>query len=424
MQQQDLIYDWNAVDGTVDYGSMPAVELDDETLRDGLQCPSVTDPSIADKIRILNLMCELGIHTADIGLPGAGPRAETDVRALAQEIARNSLPIAANCAARTVRADIEPIARVTQETGVPIEACTFIGSSPIRQYAEDWTLDRMLKATEDAVRFAVAEGLSVMYVTEDTTRARPETLKRLYTLAIECGARRICLADTVGHATPEGVRQLVRFVQEEIVAPTGKDVGLDWHGHRDRGLGIANTLAAIEAGVGRVHGTALGIGERVGNTEMDLLLVNLKLLGMHDRDLSRLPEYCRVVSEATGVPIPASYPCFGEDAFRTGTGVHAAAIVKAKMKGDDWLVDRVYSGIPASMFGLSQRIDISHVSGMSNVKHWLAEHGYDAADDGLCQHVFGLAKRTSRVLTNEEIHAACAEYHGSGGDPIGARAAR
>ncbi|CAN5625728.1 isopropylmalate synthase [soil metagenome] len=410
MQQQDLIYDWNTANDAVDYRRLKPVELDDETLRDGLQCPSVTDPPIDAKIRILNLMCEIGIHTADIGLPGAGPRAEADVRALAQEIARNRLPIAANCAARTVRADIEPIARVTQETGVPIEACTFIGSSPIRQYAEDWTLQRMLDATEDAVRFAVGEGLSVMYVTEDTTRARPETLKALYTLAIECGAQRICLADTVGHATPDGVRQLVSFIRNDVIAPTGRDISVDWHGHRDRGLGIANTLAAIESGVDRVHGTALGIGERVGNTEMDLLLVNLKLLGMHDRDLSRLPEYCRVVSEATGVPIPPSYPCFGEDAFRTGTGVHAAAIVKAKMKGDDWLVDRVYSGIPAALFGLKQRIDISHVSGMSNVKHWLAEHGYDADDDGLCQCVFGLAKRTNRVLTEAEIRACCAEY--------------
>jgi isopropylmalate/homocitrate/citramalate synthase len=413
MSQQELIHDWNTAGDAVDYTKLPAVELDDETLRDGLQCPSVTDPPIADKVRILNLMCELGIHTADIGLPGAGPRAEADVLALAQEIARNRLPIAANCAARTVRADIEPIARVSQATGVPIEACTFIGSSPIRQYAEDWTLDRMLKATEDAVRFATGEGLQVMYVTEDTTRARPDTLKALYTLAIECGARRICLADTVGHATPAGVRQLVRFIRSEVIAPTGQDIRVDWHGHRDRGLGLANTLAAIEEGVDRVHGTALGIGERVGNTEMDLLLVNLKVLGMHDADLSRLPDYVQAVSKATGVPIAASYPCFGEDAFRTGTGVHAAAIIKAKLKGDDWLVDRVYSGIPAAMFGLHQRIDISHVSGMSNVKFWLAEHGYDAGDEGLAQHVFGLAKQTSRVLTDEEIRTACAEYAAS-----------
>jgi isopropylmalate/homocitrate/citramalate synthase len=413
MQQQDLIHDWNAADDAVDYRRLAPVELDDETLRDGLQCPSVTDPRISEKIEILNLMAELGIHTADIGLPGAGPRAVADVRALAREIADNRLPIRANCAARTVRADIEPIARISQETGVPIEACTFIGSSPIRQYAEDWTLDRMLRATEDAVRFATGEGLSVMYVTEDSTRARPDTLKALYTLAIECGASRICLADTVGFATPNGVRQLVRFIRREVIAPTGKDVGLDWHGHRDRGLGLANSLAAIEEGVDRVHGTAMGIGERVGNTEMDLLLVNLKLLGMHDRDLSRLPHYVAAVSRATGVPIPPSYPCFGDDAFRTGTGVHAAAIIKAKAKGDDWLVDQVYSGVPAMLFGLRQRIDVSHVSGMSNVKHWLEEHGFDAADDGLCNHVFGLAKRTNRVLTEEELRACCNEYGGA-----------
>jgi len=405
MREQDLIYDWNTAGSAVDYRARAPVELDDETLRDGLQCPSVRDPSIAEKRAILHLMAELGIHTADIGLPGAGPRAERDVRALAGEIAAARLAIGANCAARTVRADIEPIARVVQQTGVPIEACTFIGSSPIRQYAEDWTLDRMLRTTEDAVRFAVGEGLSVMYVTEDTTRAQPDTLRALYRAALDCGADRLCLADTVGHATPEGVRQLVGWVRHEFGA-----VRLDWHGHRDRGLGLANTLAAIEAGVDRVHGTALGIGERVGNTEMDLLLVNLAVLGMHRADLTRLPAYCAAVSAATGVPISANYPVMGQDAFRTGTGVHAAAIVKAQLKGDDWLADRVYSGIPAGLVGRRQQIEISHVSGMSNVKHWLQGNGYDSGDDGLCRHVFELAKRTDHVLADAEVHACCHAY--------------
>jgi 2-isopropylmalate synthase len=409
MDEQDLVFDWNAAPGTIDYRLLPPVELDDETLRDGLQSPSVQDPPIGDKIRILHLMDALGIHSADIGLPGAGPRAMNDVRELACEIARAGLNIRANCAARTVRADVEPIARITQATGVPIEACTFIGSSPIRQYAEDWTLDRMLRATEDAVSFAVAEGLDVMYVTEDTTRARPDTLKQLYGLAIECGAKRLCIADTVGHATPQGVRQLVRFVRREIIEPSGRAVKIDWHGHRDRGLGLANTLAAIEEGVNRVHGTALGIGERVGNTEMDLLLVNLKLLGAHDGDLSRLPEYCEAVSRATGVSVPANYPVLGTDAFRTGTGVHAAAIIKARQKGDDWLADRVYSSVPAALVGRRQIIEISPVSGMSNVRFWLFEHGY-TEERGLAEHVFGLAKRTDHVLTDDEVHACCAEY--------------
>lgn len=412
MHEHELIHDWNTVGQESDVASLGPVQLDDETLRDGLQSPSVLDPPIADKIRILHQMEALGIHTADIGLPGAGPRAVADVRELAREIVRAGLEIRPNCAARTVRADVEPIARISQETGIAIEACTFIGSSPIRQFAEDWTLDRMLRATEDAVGFAVAEGLPVMYVTEDTTRARPEVLEALYTRAIECGARRICIADTVGHATPAGVRRLVRYVKERIVGPTGEDVGIDWHGHRDRGLAIANTLAAIKAGADRVHGSGIGIGERVGNTEMDLLLVNLKLLGLHDHDLSALPEYCRTIARATGVAIPPNYPVFGADAFRTGTGVHAAAIVKARAKGDDWLADRVYSGIPAGLFGLRQRIEISHMSGMSNVRCWLSENGYDAVDDGLAQHVFELAKRTDHTLADDEIHRCCREYPG------------
>lgn len=410
MNEQDLIYDWNVASYTHNPPALKPVELDDETLRDGLQSPSVRDPEIGEKIEILHLMVSLGIHAANIGLPGAGPRAMADVRALAREIATNDLPIQVNCAARTVRADIEPIAKVAQETGIPIEAATFLGSSPIRQYAEDWTLDRLLRATEDAVTFAVGEGLPVMYVTEDTTRARPEVLKALYSTAISCGARRLCLADTVGHSTPHGVYQLIRFIREEVVEPSGEDVKIDWHGHRDRGLALANVLAAMEAGVDRVHGSALGIGERVGNTEMDLLLVNLKLLGLHDADLSRLAEYCEKVAEYTRMPLPCNYPVIGEDAFRTGTGVHAAAIIKARVKGDDWLADRIYSGVPAELVGRHQIIEISHVSGMSNVKFWLSERGYDANDEGLCNEVFTLAKSTDRVLTDDEVHACCAAF--------------
>ena len=404
MREQDLIHDWNHTGATFDWDSC-RVELNDETLRDGLQCPSVTDPVIDDKKRLLHLMVDLGIASADIGLPGAGPRARADTLALAKEIASADLELEANCAARTVISDVEPVARISQEAGIPIEAATFIGSSPIRQYAEDWTLDKMLRVSEEAVTFAVREGLPVMFVTEDTTRAAPETLKALYGNAIRWGARRLCLADTVGHATPDGVRRLVRFVRDEIIEPSGEDVKLDWHGHRDRGLGLANCLAAIEEGVDRVHGTALGIGERVGNAEMDLLLINLKLLGAHRHDLSKLPEYSRLASRSCGVPIPPSYPVLGDDAFRTGTGVHAAAIIKARKKGHAWLADRIYSGVPAGDFGLAQRIEISPVSGLSNVKWWLEEHGYDPADDALCQLLFDAAKRMNRVIRDDELHA-------------------
>src|SRR6266567_1510766 len=401
MSERDLIYDWNRRDSPFDWAKA-RIDLNDETLRDGLQSPSVQDPPLAVKRRLLHLMADLGIVAADIGLPGAGPRVVEQVRALAREIADHKLPIFPNCAARTVIADVEPVVRISQEVGIPIEAATFIGSSPIRQYAEDWTIDRMRKATEEAVTFAVRQGLPVMYVTEDTTRADPATLKLLYGTAIDCGATRICLADTVGHATPDGVKALVTFVKREIV--TDKRVKIDWHGHRDRGMGLINCLAAIEAGVDRVHATALGVGERVGNAEMDLLIVNLKLLGAHKGDIRKLPEYCRLVADAVGVPIPVNYPVVGTDAFRTGTGVHAAAIIKAKKKGHNWLADRVYSSVPAEEFGFEQRIEISPVSGLSNVKYWLERHGYDPDDDTACRTLFDAAKRTNRVLSDDECH--------------------
>ncbi len=407
MKEADLIHDWNAV-SDFDWATAK-VDLNDETLRDGLQSPSAIDPSIDVKRKFLHLMADLGIVAADIGLPGAGPHVVESVRALAHEIVSAKLPIEPNCAARTVVADVRPIVEISQEVGIPIEAATFIGSSPIRQYAEDWTLERMLKVSEEAVTFAVGEGLPVMFVTEDTTRARPETLKALYGNAIRWGARRLCVADTVGHATPSGVRALVRFMKEEIVAPSGEDVKLDWHGHRDRALGVINCLAAIEAGIDRVHATALGVGERVGNAEMDLLIVNLHLLGTHKHDVSKLREYCELAARTIGVPLPANYPVMGTDAFRTGTGVHAAAIIKAVRKGDSWLADRVYSSVPASQFGAQQLIEISPVSGMSNVKWWLQAHGYDPDDEAVCQRLFAAAKETDRVLSEDECRRLITE---------------
>lgn len=407
MEEPSLIYDWNEVTQDFQWSSIESVELDDETLRDGLQNPSVVDPPISEKIRLLHYMDQLGITTADIGLPGAGPRAVDAVTALAQEVVDSKLSIDVNCAARTVLADVRPIVDISQKVGIAIEACTFIGSSPIRQYAEDWTLAKMLRVTEESVTFAVREGLPVMMVTEDTTRAHPDVLKELYSKAIEWGARRLCIADTVGHATPAGVRALVRFVIEEIVEPSGESVGVDWHGHRDRGLGLANTMAAIEAGATRVHGTALGIGERSGNTEMDMILVNLKLLGVHDADLSVLPEYCELVAEACQIPLVHSYPVIGADAFRTATGVHAAAIVKAHEKGDEWLADRIYSAVPASMVGRKQVIEIGPMSGLSNVKFWLQANGYNPEDEELCTRIFQAAKKTDRTLTKGELEVLC-----------------
>jgi len=348
-----LIYDWNH-DALVEGATRPVAMLDDETLRDGLQSPSVRNPTIDEKIGILHHMDALGIDTADIGLPGAGPKVARDVERLARAIGEGRLRIRANCAARTMVGDIKPIAEIQQRTGVPIECGAFIGSSPIRQYAEGWTLDYLQKTTEDAINFAVKEGVTVMYVTEDTTRADPESLRRLFTAAIRAGAKRLCVADTVGHATPNGARAVVTFVKS-VIAELGVDVGIDWHGHRDRGFGVSSSLAALEAGATRLHGAALGIGERCGNTPIDLLMVNLVMMGYRDNDLTGLPAYVRAVADACDVRIAPNYPVLGADAFRTATGVHAAAVVKAFRKGDRPLMDAVYAAVPASLSAGSRR---------------------------------------------------------------------
>lgn len=406
-QIDDLIFDWNQ------HGEAPArparkIEFDDETLRDGLQGPSVIDPKMEDKIRILHFMDQIGVDSADIGLPGAGPHVQRSVERLAIEIRDQKLKVAANCAARTHENDVRPIAEISQRVGIPIEACTFIGSSPIRHFVEEWTVDWLVEQATKAVRFAVRENLPVMFVTEDTIRAKPEDVEKLYTAAIEAGAQRVCVCDTVGHATPWGARNLVRFVRK-VVDKVNPAVKIDWHGHSDRGLGVINTIAALEAGADRAHGCALGIGERVGNTPLDLLLVNLKLMGWIDNDLTALPQYVRFVSDVTGIQMTDQYPVFGKDAFRTGTGVHAAAIIKARKKGNEYLADRVYSGVPAGLFGLQQMIEVGPMSGLSNVIYWLSSHGYPQ-DEELAKEIFARAKNSDRVLTDQELHDAASRF--------------
>jgi 2-isopropylmalate synthase len=404
LNTSNLIYDWN---DNYPHELKPAgpVLLNDESLRDGLQSPSVRDPSIPEKIEILHLMESLGINSLNLGLPGAGPRAVEHVTALAREIVTQKLKIRANCAARTHENDIRPIAEIVQKTGMPIEAATFIGSSPIRRFTENWTEDFLLQTTEKAVKYAVSLGLDSMYVTEDTSRCDPGTVKKLYSTAISCGARAIVICDTAGHATPVGAYALVKFVIDEVVKPSGEKVRVDWHGHNDRGLAIANSMAALVAGANSVHGCAIGIGERVGNTQIDQMLVNLKLMGIspwRDQDLTKLKEYCQTVSRATGVPIPANYPIVGDDAFRTATGVHAAAIIKAYRKNDTVLANTVYSGVPSHLFGLEQIIDIGPMSGKSNVLFWLERRGIPVSDD-LVERIYQKAKNSDHTLSDDEV---------------------
>ena len=408
ISEANLIYNWNLKGRRA--ALAPEIMFFDETLRDGIQGPSISDPEIEQKLRIVELEEMLGIHSLDVGLPGAGPRAVSDVSAVVKHIVDNRMKIKPGCAARTHVNDIRPIVEISQKHGVEIEVLAFLGTSPIRQYAESWDLDRLMKLSGEAIAFAVRENLPVTFVTEDTIRSRPETLQPLFLNAIEQGANRLCLCDTVGHATPDGVRNLIWWTRN-LIEGTGIDVGIDWHGHNDRGLGVANSIFAAEFGADRIHGTALGIGERVGNAALDQILINFKLMGEIDNDLTKLVEWCETVSEACDWPIPKSYPVMGEDAFRTATGVHAAAVIKAQRKGDSWLADRIYSGVPAGLFGKGQVVEIGHMSGLSNVHFWLETNEIDPKP-GLPEYLLNLAKERSAVLTDSEVHDAIGQFQG------------
>lgn len=398
----EIIYDWNTIHNEGKIFKHP-VELCDETLRDGIQSPSVRDPDLNTKLRMVELMAELGITIANIGLPGAGPRTVNHVTELARHVRDQKLNIKVNCAARTHQADIAPIATIQHEIGIPITAYCFLGTSPIRQYVEDWDFDRLLKVTDEAVTFALKQNLEVAFVTEDTTRSNPETLEKLFKHVIELGSRRLVLCDTVGHATPEGVKNLVEWTKK-LIAKSGEEVAIDWHGHNDRGLAVVNALFAAEYGCHRIHGTCLGIGERVGNAAIDQLIVNLKLLDAYPHDVSKLAEYAALTGEACQVGVPYNYPMCGRDAFRTATGVHAAAVIKAAKKQQGHTIDTIYSGVPAHWFGREQEIEIGPMSGLSNVRYWLEKRGLKVSESTM-QAILAHAKKGEFVLLEEEILA-------------------
>ena len=415
MNPNKLIYDWNVIDYEINRN--PAnhphdVWFDDETLRDGLQSPSARNPSIEQKIELLSYMERLGIQKVDLGLPGAGPFHLEHISAMLSHISENDYQIRPGAAVRTLMNDIEPLVQMQQQHGMEIQASAFLGTSTIRQYTEGWTMEKLISTMEKAVSYAVENEVPVMFVTEDTTRSNPEDVKAIYQRAMELGVRRLCVCDTCGHVTPNGVKKLLNFIDEEVIKDGGyhrNQIEVNWHGHQDRGLGVANNIAAVEAGADVIHGTALGVGERAGNAPMDQTLVNLKLMGVIDNDLTLLDEYTRMANKYIEVPLPRNYPIFGTDAFETGTGVHASAVIKAMRKGDDWLADRVYSGVPAGDFGLKQVIRIGHMAGRSNIIWWLEQNGYEVSDE-LVAHMFEVAKSQSRNMTDAEIESEVAQY--------------
>ncbi|MFO7179273.1 MAG: LeuA family protein [Pseudomonadota bacterium] len=401
----ELVHDWNEAPGA--RSARPPAAVLDDTLRDGLQNASVRLPPLDTRLLLVRRAAELGVECVNLGLPAASDLAFEEIAALCRAIRDEKLPLAVACAGRTLARDMEPIVELVERTGLRVEAHCFVGSSPVRLLAEGWSPDELERRSAEAVDVAVRAGLEAVFVTEDTTRSRPDFLERLFACALDHGASRLCLCDTVGHATPEGATRLVEFTRS-IVERSGTRARIDWHGHNDRGLGLATALAAVRAGVDRVHATALGIGERVGNTPLELLVVNLALEGRWPHPLEALARYVDTVARALGWNIPKNYPVFGENAFRTATGVHAAAIRKAEAR-DRKLADIVYSSVPSAWFGREQEIAVGPMSGAANVRAWLERHDVPA-DPELVAHIVRAAKRSDHILSDAELSLLTREH--------------
>jgi 2-isopropylmalate synthase len=407
MSSESLIYDWNVEGGEA--SSLAPFDLLDETLRDGLQSASVRQPRVDEKIELLARMEALGVEIAKIGMPSSSNRMFEDSVAMARFAAGRGFRLHVACAARALPGDIDRVAEVAHRAGTSVGVYFFVPSSELRVAAEGWDGAVAQRLVFEAMKRVRAAGLVGTFVAEDATRAKPHVLTALVRTAIDEGARRVCICDTTGYATPAGARALVSFVRK-LVAESGAPVGVDWHGHDDRGLALANALAAVEAGADRIHATALGVGERAGNVAMELLVMNALLLKVPRRwRLEELGAYCRVASRVLDRQIPKNHPLIGDDAFRTITGTHAAAIVKAEERGDSWLADHVYSSMPAVRVGRKQEIAIGAMSGMANVAHWMKHHGI-AHDEALARAILARAKETDRALSDDELWNAVRAY--------------
>ena len=394
--RDSLIYDWNAAERTSAHPR--GVSLLDDTLRDGLQSTVVRQPSLEERVELLGAMARAGVRSVNLGLPVVSREAFAAIVELSAEARKRDLRVVV--AGRTLESDMRAILELAECTGSAPEGHAFVGSSAIRVEVEGWSHALVRERTTQAIGMLVRAGLEAAFVTEDTTRSHPDTLRELFRAALDAGATRLCLCDTVGHATPDGVRRLIAFTQG-VIAEHGSKVALDWHGHADRGLSLANALAAIDAGVDRVHGTALGLGERAGNTPLELLVLNLSLLGRWSEDLVPMVDYCRSAARLLGVPVPATHPLLGPAAFRTATGVHAAAIQKAVQKAG-WLSDHVYGAVPSASVGRVQEVCVGPLSGRANVEAWLTAHGVAATEERV-RRILERARAADHVLSDEEL---------------------
>lgn len=388
------LYDWG------NYDPLPPTTILDTTLRDGIQSLLVRYPSLPEKLRLMDLLIELGVDAFDIGFPVSNRKHRQHTRRLAEHAARQNPNLRLICLARSRIEDVQAIVDVSQAAGVGLEALIFVASSPIRLLVEQWDLGEMVKWATGAIDFAIKEGLRVNFACEDATRSEPETLKTLHTAALEHGASRFTIPDTVGIANVVSTTRIVKYLREQVIR--GHAVGLDWHGHNDRGLAVANALAALVAGADCVHTTIFGVGERAGNADLESLVANLHYLYGSCYHLDVLPRLTKYASAVFGEPVPPRHPVIGQNAYSTAAGIHGAAILKASRMDRPELVANAYAGVDPRLIGRQTHVRVGPLSGSANVEWKASQLGLPFSPE-LAARVLNEAREVDRILTDDEI---------------------
>lgn len=396
LHESALVYDWNMTDA--DAPLARGVRVIDETLYEAVHAASAL-PDAGAISELLRCMPAIGISEVGLGALSASTLPEIVRRA--RLIAEERLPLAPACVVDAVSTEVDRVAHVLDASGGRLTVTLLVQASSLQQRALGQAPDRALADLEGALEAAARCGADSALLLHDAGRAHPAPLRRIVNAALGHGVERVCLWDSAGRTSPRGAGRLVAFMRR-VAAERDALIQVGWFGRNDRDLALASALEARRRGADALHATALGLGHGAGCVPIDLLLANLLLLEVIDSDLSALKQYCDLAARAFGFSIPASYPVFGGDAFRTATGVHAAAIIKARDKGDHWLADRVYSSVPAGLFGLHQIIDVGPMSGESNAVAWLRHHGFTPQPE-LVKRIIARAKASKATLTAEEM---------------------
>lgn len=398
-RSENLFFDWGHS------LQVPFPAILDATLRDGIQGILTRYPSLDEKLHLVDLLLSLGVHEFEIGMPVVGLKHKQESIAVAAHIFKQCPDARVICLARTKIDDVIAVAEVAQAVGCHIGCALFVGSSPIRRRVEGWSIVDLVNWTAQAVRFAVHEGLAVSLACEDATRSEPETLRNLYLTAIEHGASRVVIPDTVGICSTDSTRRIVEFFRDQIT--DGDTIPIDWHGHNDRDLGVANAVAAANAGATCIHTTVLGIGERCGNVPLEPLLVHLATHETYQWNLSILPQLAEYASKIFDDPIRSRYPIIGQNAFATAAGTHGAALYKATQRRDSQLAANVYAGADPRSFGREVQVFVGPMSGVANVK-WKAQELGVSLKPNSEEDILLVAKERDKILTDQEFRTVAA----------------